>query len=227
MNVAARWTAAFALVVAIHFAAYLALQATMAAAPMRFEAPIMMDLAQAPPAAPPEPVPAPPLPQPDAQPPEPPPPSRSLAPVALPEPPPPPPPPVRQVQRPVKRDTPPVPTPVRSAEPAPSEAAVPTAPAITPQQVTWQSRLASHLARFKRYPPAAQARNEQGIVLMRLVVTRDGSVVSAAVVRGSGIDDLDRAAGEWVARASPVPAFPEDMPQARIEVTVPFRFTLR
>jgi periplasmic protein TonB len=224
---AARWTASLALVLAVHAAAYFRLQTAMPVVTARSEAPIMMDLSPPPPEEVPEPAPPPPPPEPEPEPPPPPPPPETLAPVALPEPPPPPPPPVRRVERPIRREVPPVPT-SRPAEPAPPPVAAPPAAVATvsPQQISWQSKVAAYLARFRRYPVSAQQRGEQGEVLMRLTVTRDGAVASAVIVRGSGFDDLDQAAIDWVQRASPIPAFPDDMTQARIVMTVPFRFTL-
>lgn len=223
----ARWTSSLTAVVAIHVAAYIALQAVAPAVPVSPEAPILMDLAKeaVAPSPPPEPPPEPPAAQPPVEPP-PPEPQSMMKPAEAPAEPPPPPRPVPKIAKPVRHDAPP---PLAQASP-PSTPSAPAPPAMTTvaaQQISWQTRLGSHLARFKRYPSSARFRNEQGTVLMRLVVERDGRVVSAAIVRGSGFDDLDTAAGEWVARASPVPAFTADMEQARIEVTVPFRFSLQ
>jgi periplasmic protein TonB len=230
----ARWTASLGVVVALHFAAYTALQTMHPLAPAPPDEAILMDLAQEAPPAPPPPEPSPPAPEPapppEPPPPEPPPPEPVVQPeVVVPEPPPPPPPPVRKLERPVKREPPPpVPTaPAEITNLATTAAPAPAPPVVTPQQISWQGRLGAYLARFKRYPIAAQRRNEQGVVMMRLMVARDGKVISAAVVRGSGFEELDQAAGDWVARASPVPAFTDDMTQAQVEVTVPFRFSLR
>jgi periplasmic protein TonB len=107
----------------------------------------------------------------------------------------------------------------------PAEAAV-SAP--TGQvQATWEALLVAHLARFKRFPPAAQRRGEQGVVLMRLSMTRAGAVLSMAMVRGSGYADLDEEAQAWMARAQPLPAAPPEMKAQQVEIVVPLRFTLR
>lgn len=229
LRILTRWTVSLAAIVAIHVAAYTALQTVTPAPTVPSDDPIMLDLAPAPVAPPLAPVIAPPEPvaPPEPPPPQPPPPEVKPE-VVLPEPPPPSPKPkpVRKLEKPVKHDTPP-PPPAPTTESAPTPAPAPAAPVVTPQQITWQSRLGTYLARFKRYPISAQRRNEQGIVLMHLVIQRDGKVLSAKVVRGSGFADLDEAAAEWVTRASPVPAFPDDMAQERLDVTVPFRFSLR
>jgi len=216
-----RWTLSLAAVLAIHAAAYSALQTMTAVAPVSSEEPIMVDLAPEPIAPPPQPVaqqepePEPPPPPPPPVPPE----------VVLPDPPPPPK-PVRKVEKPVKRDQPP-PAPTQTAEAAPANVPAPAAPAISPQQVSWQSKLGSYLQRFRRYPASAQQRGKEGVVLMQLTVLRDGTVASARIVQSSGAEDLDAAAVDWVARAAPLPRFTDDMAQTQVALTVPFRFTLR
>jgi protein TonB len=87
--------------------------------------------------------------------------------------------------------------------------------------------LVAHLARFKRFPPAAERRGEQGVVMMRLTISRTGQVLAMAMVRGSGYADLDAEAQNWMQRAQPLPAFPPDMTVAQMQVIVPLRFMLR
>ena len=239
----ARWGGSLAAVLAAHLAAYAALSSVVPASEVPPEQPIMIDLAPEPVAPPPEPgaqpeppppTPPPPEVKPDPPPPPPPevkeepPPPPVPAEVVLPKPPPPPPKPkpVRKVEKPPPPEPAP-PQPPRQAVVAPTNAPAPAAPVMTQQQRSWQSQLATYLLRFKRYPLSAQSLGEQGVVTMRLTIERDGRVSAAWMVHSSGFNDLDVAAGEWVARASPVPAFPADMTQPRVEVTVPFRFSLR
>ncbi len=170
---------------------------------------------------PPEPLPVPaPVPVPDVLPPVP------QAAVTLPPPLPPrtrPPP----RPRPAVTKSPTVAPPV--AAPAPAQPAPPAAaPAAAAQaQATWEGALVAHLARFKRFPPAAQRRGEQGIVLMHVTMTRDGTVVAMSIVRGSGYADLDEEAKAWMARAQPLPAAPPEVTAQQPQIVVPLRFTLR
>ena len=138
-----------------------------------------------------------------------------------------------------KIEQPPDPAPALIAEPVvkpqpQAEEARPPAP-VTAQQVkggapridpSWQSSLIRQLQRFKRYPGAAQARNEQGVVYLSFSLDRNGHVLAHAIARSSGHATLDGAVLEMIRRAEPLPAFPASMTQARIDLTVPIRFSL-
>ncbi len=109
--------------------------------------------------------------------------------------------------------------------------AAPPGPAASPpsRQVlaSWQGQLLAHLARFKRFPPDAQRRGEQGTVLMRVIMSNGGEVVSMTMAQGSGYADLDAEAQAWITRAEPLPAFPPEMTARRMDLVIPLRFTLR
>ena len=47
------------------------------------------------------------------------------------------------------------------------------------------------------------------------------------IARSSGYADLDNEVMAMIMRAEPLPPFPETMPQTRIDLTVPIRFSLR
>lgn len=98
------------------------------------------------------------------------------------------------------------------------------APAVDP---SWQANLVRQLQRFKRYPPEAQSRNEQGIVLLGFTLDRNGQVLAHSIARSSGYADLDNEVMAMIMRAQPLPPFPASMSQPRIDLTVPIRFSLR
>jgi protein TonB len=98
------------------------------------------------------------------------------------------------------------------------------APAVDP---SWQASLVRQLQRFKRYPPEAQSRNEQGVVLLGFTLDRDGRVLAHNIARSSGYPDLDNEVMAMIVRAQPLPPFPANMTQSRIDLTVPIRFSLR
>ena len=98
------------------------------------------------------------------------------------------------------------------------------APRVEP---TWEAVLVKHLQEYKRYPGAAQARGEQGVVVLGFSVNRDGHVLTHRIVRSSGYAELDREVMEMIERAQPLPAFPHSMTQATLDLTVPIRFSLR
>jgi len=97
------------------------------------------------------------------------------------------------------------------------------APRIEP---SWQSSLVRHLQRYKRYPNEAQSRNEQGVVLLSFSMDRSGHVLAHSIARSSGFADLDAEVVAMILRADPLPAFPATMTEARLDLTVPIRFSL-
>ena len=77
------------------------------------------------------------------------------------------------------------------------------------------------------YPERARRDNQQGTVLLRVLVEADGSVARVEVAQSSGFDALDRAAAETVrTRWRFVPAR-RDGANAASWVLVPIRFALR
>jgi protein TonB len=50
----------------------------------------------------------------------------------------------------------------------------------------YQGLIAARLARFKRFPPEARRRREQGSALVSFVIEADGRVMSVRLVRGTG-----------------------------------------
>ena len=98
------------------------------------------------------------------------------------------------------------------------------APKVEP---SWQTNLMRQLQRFKRYPASAQSRKEEGVVLLSFSLDRSGHVLAHSIAHSSGHADLDNEVLAMIMRAEPLPPFPESMPQARIDLTVPIRFSLR
>ena len=111
----------------------------------------------------------------------------------------------------------------RPAAPRTAEKVKGGAPHVEP---SWQTNLIRQIQRYKRYPPQAQARNEQGVVLLGFSLDRDGRVLAHRIVQSSGYAALDDEVMAMIMRAEPLPPFPESMPQARLDLTVPIRFSL-
>lgn len=137
---------------------------------------------------------------------EPPPPTLTMPEVALP------------VQKPVEKTE-------QEAPPAPRTAApvIGGSPSVTP---SWQAALLKRLQNYKRYPRAAQARGEQGVVLLHFKIDRNGRVLARRILRSSGSSDLDGEVLAMIERAQPLPAFPASMTQDELDLTVPIRFSL-
>jgi protein TonB len=117
----------------------------------------------------------------------------------------------------------------------PIEQAKPPAPAVPARvkgaaprvEPSWQTALVRHLQQYKRYPSDAQSRGEDGVVLLSFTVDRTGHVLARQIVHSSGHRELDNEVMSMVERAQPLPAFPPSMPQAKLDLTVPIRFSLR
>jgi periplasmic protein TonB len=124
--------------------------------------------------------------------------------------------PSEEQQPPIEQQKPPAP-----AVPARVKGA---APRVEP---SWQTALVRHLQQYKRYPSDAQSRGEEGIVLLSFSIDRTGHVLTRQIVRSSGHRELDDEVMSMVERAQPLPAFPPSMPQAKLDLTVPIRFSLR
>jgi len=139
------------------------------------------------------------------------------------------PPPPPEVAGPVVAASEEPPPPMPAEEYKPPAPAVPAhikggAPRVEP---SWQTALVRHLQRYKRYPSGAQSRSEQGEVELSFTVDRNGHVLEYEITHSSGYRELDNEVMLMIQRAQPLPPFPASMPQARLGLTVPIRFSLR
>lgn len=98
--------------------------------------------------------------------------------------------------------------------------------AASAAKVTFEQRLLGHLERHKRYPRAAQLRRQQGMPYIRFTMDRNGQVLSSSLERGTGHALLDEEALALLARAQPLPAMPQELPGATMEIVVPIEFFL-
>jgi protein TonB len=109
-----------------------------------------------------------------------------------------------------------IPPQARSA-PAPIEAA-PGGPAAK-----FQLALFRHVARYQRYPKAAQAARLHGVVDALFSMRRDGSLLGVWVKVSSGQGVLDKEALDTIRRAQPLPAIPPELPdRLNIRLTLVF-----
>ncbi len=92
---------------------------------------------------------------------------------------------------------------------------------------SWKSALVARLERYKRYPPEAQQRGEQGVAQLAFSVDRNGHVHRARIVHSSGSRVLDRETLALAERASPMPPPPAELSGAQIPIVVPIRYSVR
>lgn len=126
-------------------------------------------------------------------------------------------------------DQPPSDAPVSASASESTPAAPQQAMISTPSQaeISWQSLLLSHLAKYKRYPEDARRRGLEGMNKLRFVVDGKGMVQSFALVGKSKSSSLDRATLQMIRRAQPLPPPPAEMlKDGVVEVVAPFIYSL-
>ncbi|MDZ5637281.1 TonB family protein [Janthinobacterium sp. GMG1] len=113
-----------------------------------------------------------------------------------------------------------------------SVAAAPPSPALppAPQDLrsgvsSWEGKVLARMERFRRYPTASRAKQEQGVVYLRCRIDRDGHVLAAAIERSSGSAALDQAALDTLQRAAPLPRIPKERPDP-LELSIPVEFSI-
>ena len=88
------------------------------------------------------------------------------------------------------------------------------------------ARLAARLNRFKFYPIKSLRKNEEGIAVLALVISRNGQVLASEIAVSSGYPELDRAALRMVNRAKPLPRFDRRMQMTQIRARIPITFAI-
>ena len=116
---------------------------------------------------------------------------------------------------------PPVPQP-------PSEEKQATAPAAgrpPPKSVVrWQSLLAAHIEKFKRYPLAARADRAQGVATVEFTIDHQGRLLNSRIVHSSGWATLDQETLAMLERAQPLPRPPEQAIDSELFFVTAVRF---
>ncbi len=91
----------------------------------------------------------------------------------------------------------------------------------------WQSALFARLKRYTRYPAEAASGGHRATVYLAFRVDRHGGVHHARIVRSSGSEIFDRATLEMIKRAAPVPAPPPEIPDSKLNIEIPIRYSYR
>jgi periplasmic protein TonB len=224
----ARWGVCFAVVVAAHCAAALALLLNPssdsdfdAGAPV-----VMIELPEAPAAfatPPSDLAPGPnepeseqtPPPKEETKPPE------EVAEVALPVPEPPKPEPPAEEKPPTAMPS--IAMPPTPAPPVAGAAVQPSAAIVR----RWESELVAHIERFKRYLTEARARGQQGLTRVAFTIDRDGRLRASRILQTSGSPELDQESLAMLTRAQPMPKPPSQVQTSELSFVVPVRFNIR
>ena len=82
-------------------------------------------------------------------------------------------------------------------------------------------------ARISQYKYAARDQREQGALIIRLVISRDGRLVDSSITKSSGLPSLDKGALEAARAASPYSPLPSALPGDAIAFILPLNFAFR
>lgn len=89
---------------------------------------------------------------------------------------------------------------------------------------SWRTQVRSRIVQAKRYPAAARARRDEGVVRVRITIAADGSLTTVDLVQSSGSDLLDGEGLAVMRRAAPYPPPPDGVSGS---VVVPLSYRLR
>jgi protein TonB len=107
------------------------------------------------------------------------------------------------------------------AEPRP---VVPAADAQEKQH--YLAALAAKINRSKYYPTGSRRRGEEGRVVVRFIVQRNGDLTDLTVVESSGSRRLDAAALKTLRRVTPFQPIPDAINRDHWPISVPIAFSL-
>lgn len=115
------------------------------------------------------------------------------------------------------------------APPAPAAAAPQAGMSESDKKIIarWQRQVVVHLNQFKRYPPDARRRHDQGDVQLAFTIDRSGRVMTRSIRGASGSVALDEAALELLERAAPLPPPPPQIAGASVELSLPVEYRMK
>jgi protein TonB len=127
---------------------------------------------------------------------------------------------------------PPQPAPVRP--PANSSASVPAPPSNSADWLIGKGRarnayldqVARLTSRYRRYPRVAADNKQEGRVVTRVTIGRDGRLIDVRIDKSSGWPAIDAAELETIRKSAPFPAVPADMPGDPLILILPIHYDL-
>ena len=122
-----------------------------------------------------------------------------------------------------------VPQPVAAPpQPAAPAAAAPPAPSAQTrkQEQNYYATLMDWLNRKRKYPPEAKKARQQGVVVVKFTIDRQGNVLDAVIKKSSGHALLDQETLNLMRRASPLPAIPDSLGKDRLTISLPIEYSL-
>jgi len=90
----------------------------------------------------------------------------------------------------------------------------------------WHQLFNEHIKKYRKYPKSARRKHQEGSPTVAFVFDRAGNVMSAEIVRSSGIESLDEEAIATFQRANPLPALPPEIAGDTKRMTLRIDFKL-
>lgn len=87
--------------------------------------------------------------------------------------------------------------------------------------------IAAILLKSKFYPALAMKSGTQGVVILELLLLRDGSIQNPRVYKSSGSPVLDQAALQALAMTPKLPPFPKELSASQKLLRIPYHYRLR
>lgn len=95
--------------------------------------------------------------------------------------------------------------------------------------VSWKGLVASHLNKFKKYPSNSLISEEEGKVVLKVKIDKDGNVLSANIKKACKFESLNGAALRLFSVASPLPKPPENLmgSKSSIILNMPIEYDIK
>ncbi|WP_420548043.1 energy transducer TonB [Curvivirga sp.] len=90
----------------------------------------------------------------------------------------------------------------------------------------YKAELRYWLQRHKGYPKFSRRRKQEGTVLLKFTMTREGQVLEYQIQKGSGYKRLDEETIKMLERAQPLPKFPDEIIEDVRSFTIPIDFSI-
>jgi TonB family protein len=91
---------------------------------------------------------------------------------------------------------------------------------------SYRNRLRRIIGRAKKYPNVSRAKREEGQVVVRFNILRNGQVEKLGWLKKSPHEKLNQEALDAVKRSAPFAELPSEIPGAFLEIELPFKFQL-